>query len=367
MTIYYLRIKEWFDRQPQAEKDKLPTLLAGVGLGLVLAQSTVFLGRPVAGYIFIAFSLIVALLLGKKITLGPKYIYIPLLIIVGTVVIRTILYDVSIGTFEVGFISLMFCGYLAGRVCGRDIFFLVPIIVITLSILIYIQALLEPGIPTGGLADPYNYNLSAAVLALGTVLSTWKRKWVVVAFTLPALFLTGGSQSLLVFAVLFVMMLVRRDFSPKILLPVGALSIAFLSIFYGGLVSDLYARPYSVITQGSEHSSYSVRLDGYKLALSDFTILGHGYEPTITIAEKAIHNVPLRVYYELGPVAAIAWCYVMLVGLIKTRYKYAFATILAFSIFDHLMWTYLAPVPWIIAGVATIDKEGDLMFRKETI
>ena len=107
MTTYYLKAKEWFDKQPQADKDKLPALFAGVGLGLVLAQSLVFLGRPVAGYVFIAIGLLIAVLIKKKVTLGPKWMYIPLLVIVGTVLVRTIFYDVSIGTFEIGFISLM--------------------------------------------------------------------------------------------------------------------------------------------------------------------------------------------------------------------------------------------------------------------
>ncbi|GAH35940.1 unnamed protein product, partial [marine sediment metagenome] len=70
---------------------------------------------------------------------------------------------------------------------------------------------------------------------------------------------------------------------------------------------------------------------------------------------------------ELGPIAAIAWCVAMLVGLVKTRYKYAFAAIIAFSLFDHLMWTWLAPLPFVIAGVATVDNEGDFLFRKESV
>ena len=89
MTTYYLKAKEWFDKQPQAEKDKLPALLAGVGLALIFSQSIGVTGRPVTGYVLIALSLLIALLLGKKITLGPKYMWIPLVVIVGVVPTET--------------------------------------------------------------------------------------------------------------------------------------------------------------------------------------------------------------------------------------------------------------------------------------
>ena len=369
MTTYYLKAKEWFDKQPQAEKDKLPALLAGVGLALILSQSIGVTGRPVAGYVLIALSLVVALLLGKKITLGPKYMWIPLVVIMGVVLLRGILYDVSVGTFEIGFISLMFAGYLAGRVCGRQLFFLLPIIVITLSFFIYIDAILRPGMTTGGIMDPRNYNLSVAVLIFGTILTTWKRKWIVMAIALPAIFLTGASEGILVVAVIAILALMRKDWSHRLWLPAGALSIVFLATFYTGMTDTLYARAHSILTDTTESSAVTERIDGYKLALTDFRFLGHGYNPTLTQAPnydvRSIHNVPLRALYELGPIVALAWCYAMLVGCIKTKYKYAFAAILAFSLVDHLMWTWLAPVPWIIAGVATVDREGDLLFRKE--
>jgi len=367
LTTYYLKIKEWFDRQPQADKDKLPALFAITGVGLIAAQSLVFMDRLIAAYIFIALSLIVARLLGKKITLGPKWMYIPLLTIVGIVFLRAAIYSTSIhsvttGTFEIGFISLMFCGYLAGRVCGRDIFYLLPFVAIILALFIYANAIIRPD----NIMYNLDYNLLSATLILATVLTTWQRKWIIVAITLPAIFLTGASEGILALGIIFIMVLLRKDFTAKLWLPAGALSVVFLATFYTGTVDTIYARAYNIITETAETSGLSQRIDGYRYALQDIKYLGHSYNPTNT-ERDSIHNVPLRALYELGPIVAIAWCFAMLVGLFKTRYKYAFAAIIAFALFDHLMWTWLAPIPWLIAGVATVDKEGDLLFRKENI
>ena len=62
-----------------------------------------------------------------------------------------------------------------------------------------------------------------------------------------------------------------------------------------------------------------------------------------------------------------AWLFIMFFGLVKTKWKYAFGVILALGIFDHMMWTWLAPLTFIILGVSTLEGEGDYLFRKEVV
>jgi len=60
-----------------------------------------------------------------------------------------------------------------------------------------------------------------------------------------------------------------------------------------------------------------------------------------------------------------AWLFLMFFGLVRTKWKYVFGVILALGMFDHMMWTWLAPLTLIILGVSTMDDESDHLFKKE--
>ena len=64
-----------------------------------------------------------------------------------------------------------------------------------------------------------------------------------------------------------------------------------------------------------------------------------------------------------GILAAIAWLWVSVWCLVKTRWKYAWLAILSLSVFDHFIWTQLAPVWWMVVGASTASSEPDLIFR----
>ena len=106
---------------------------------------------------------------------------------------------------------------------------------------------------------------------------------------------------------------------------------------------------------------WSVMLD----SLHHITFLGHGFS-TSTIGGGIIHNVPLIIMYQVGPLAAAAWLFVTVFCLVKTKWKYAWVAIMAASVFDHYLWTQFAPWWWSLAGVSTASTiDNDLIFKKD--
>ena len=344
----------------------LPAIVAGIGLAFVAMQSLVF-SMQIAGYVLIASAVFIALLQGQKVSLGPKWAYIPILLIVGSVVARAVVYQPDTAIYELGFMGLMFGAYMAGRVCGKQLFWAVAPMVIIISISVYISAFTFPGKPTGGILDGLNYNLTAATLIIGTLIATWDRKWLLVVIALPAVFLTGATEGIVVLGIVGLMVLLRADWNIRMLVPAGAVGIALIVLVGTGALGSLHSRTGEIAEaaiNGEESGAISNRLDGYKFALQDVSILGHGYQPLFTDRDS-IHNVPLRVLYELGPVAMLAWCGVIVMGVVKGRYKYAIGAIIVFSMFDHLAWTWLAPFSMAIVGASTIEDRNDLLFRRQ--
>jgi hypothetical protein len=100
-------------------------------------------------------------------------------------------------------------------------------------------------------------------------------------------------------------------------------------------------------------------------AVRSFSFIGHGY--SLGTAEGGIvHNMPLIVMHQVGPFAAVAWLFVSVFCLVKTKWKYAWVAILAMGVWDHYLWTQMAPFWWALIGVTTASNvRSDLLFKKE--
>ncbi len=83
-----------------------------------------------------------------------------------------------------------------------------------------------------------------------------------------------------------------------------------------------------------------------------------GYGVNLTYHYKNIpHNIILLVTDQLGPMAAMAWCCVIVSGYRKTKWKYAFLALAMFGVFQPFVWTKMAPWLWATAGAATGSRE----------
>ncbi len=102
-----------------------------------------------------------------------------------------------------------------------------------------------------------------------------------------------------------------------------------------------------------------LRKHGYKLTPAPDAELGEQSD------RRPVHNTPLHITDQIGPMAGIAWLWVSVFCLVKTRWKYFWAAVLVTSILDYYIWTQFAPWWWVLAGASIADKSNssDLIFK----
>lgn len=347
---------------------------------------------PQLGFAIIMICIVLLYLNNKdKFTLGPKAIWIPMAVIVASMFARLIV-DFSMHTFAGALFGVcLFAMYLASRILGKDILLaFIPFVIIqAVSCIGYAIAI--PGQKIGGLITSpapalymgtANYDIATGFLVFGSVVAIFSKQYLLVSLAVLAMFLTGSEEAVFVLAVMLIVILARRDWSKRMLYPVATLAVVLIictppgitQLLYGQTlqkvvdISSLWNQPVAasetVPVYDQVNTALTNRLDYYKMAITTVTPLGHGYEPGLA-ETHTVHNVPLLIIYQIGPVAAVAWLWIMGYGLWKTRWKYAFTAILALSVFDHYIWTQLAPYWWVLVGVAsTSDIKNDYIFKK---
>lgn len=343
---------------------------------------------------------------------GPKWTWMPLIVIVASMFARLTV-EPTMKTLSSAFLGvILFAVYLAARKLGASLFkpITVAVVVEALSCIV-IGLFVEPGIRTGGIISfpARNYAVAGALLILGTTVSVGRWQWFVTSIAVAGLLFIGSGEAVLACAILLVVALIRRDWGTKVLV-VGAsvlITVAVLlitgagkdlyhpaadkirtvasgdivgeKIVPGNAADHVYPRNVSVVIGNTTYTvhyehEWEATLDnalfwrwsGWKRAVENTTLLGHGFELT-KFDFYTVHNVPLIVADQIGPLAALAWLFLMIAGLVKTKWKYAFVAILSLSLLDHMAWTLMAFLPWGLLGVATAPGiQSDLVFRKET-
>jgi hypothetical protein len=81
-----------------------------------------------------------------------------------------------------------------------------------------------------------------------------------------------------------------------------------------------------------------------------------------------VYNVPLVIVQQVGILAALAWVFLIIYSLIKSKWKYAFIVVIALGLFDSYMWAQLGIFVVVLLGVASLNEiKTDLIFRYETV
>jgi len=166
--------------------------------------------------------------------------------------------------------------------------------------------------------------------------------------------------------------------SKRLLITATCISIIAISWYMAGPGEALYKYLGQVVRNDASipveeqvqpidgNTAILYRVEVIKQEMRELQPLGDGYMLT-EFKPNTVHNVPLVIVQQLGwpgILAALAWLWVGLWCLIKTRWKYAWITILALSVFDHYIWTQLAPWWWAVVGASAIVKiENDYIFR----
>lgn len=273
----------------------------------------------------------------------------------------------------------LFALYLCGRILGRDMFLPLVVGAVVASLGVIAHQIVYPGVITGGFVFEDNYDIVAGYVLLGAALYIHKWQWLLAGLALVAVLLTGSPEGVFALVVVGVVVLARRDWGRKmaiVLAPVAIIIVVGLVSGYGQTLYDYtskvatgeIASPY-----GDKGTPVTVNAVEYRLqvignAMTHIKPLGEGYNLTDFSRSANVHNVPLVIVQQLGwpgILAGLAWLWVSIWCLVKTRWKYAFVLIFTLSLWDHYVFTQLAPLWWIIAGVSTAPDniKSDLIFK----
>lgn len=309
--------------------------------------------------------------------LGDRTIYIPLLVIVLSMGISGILNG---ATLKDKFAPLLmgislFAVYIASRSLGPSIFrALIPFVIIG-TIVAVVSGLFNPGVPTGGLIT--NYCASAGFLIFGGVVNQGKWQWALLTLMLVGLFFIGALEAVFIVGVMGIVVIIRRDFSRRFIIVVGSMmllvgiwtALGYLTPLYEGNhnLSVLYGliSGTTTPTQDTLNAVTTGRWESIVNAIQNIRLFGHGYSLS-TVGGGIVHNIPLIIMHQIGPVAAIAWSIVTVYCLIKTKWKYAWIAVIAMCVWDHYLWTQFAPYFLVLVGVSTAPNNivSDLIFRR---
>jgi hypothetical protein len=299
-----------------------------------------------------------------------------LIITISGVVLSELPYKQPTGLLLVWFMGM----YLVSRKIGPGItrFFGLATVVGCLGIIVY--SVTHNFVRTGGLIHTTNYNIASAAIVTGFLLWESKYKWALSALVLVSLFFTGANEALVAVTALILALLIRRDWSKKLLLPVGALVVTLIICTPLGITQTIWSVTSTRVEAGvstiespsqpSEEPILDSSLDTatgsrwsvYKKAFSELEIIGHGYAPFDDLG-TSIHNVPLRVAYELGIPIAIVWLIVYFYALRKSKAKYALVALGAFSLFDNMFWTQIPAYFWVGLGLCLTASAPDYLFK----
>lgn len=337
---------------------------------------------------------------------GPKWVWIPMLVIVASLWLR-LMVDFSYATVAGGVTGLLLFGvYLTSRTLGKEVLEIFLPLVIFEAISVITLGILHPGARNGGIITSHNnYDIGAGFLILGLLFSSFRQQWWLSALVLVALFFTGAEEGWFAVAILGIVLLIKRDWSKKLLIPAIALTITVVVCTPLGITEKLYSPTSQKVVMAKEavednkvaqtvgkvipsavlnkinqiendigadkkenplEIASNYRWEALLTSLRSTKPLGHGLN--LTAFYKGIpHNTLAIINHQIGPAGAIAWLIIMGYLLIKTRRKYLVVGILALSVFDHYIWTQIAPWWWTVTGVITTSGDAnDYIFRSRT-
>ena len=379
-------------------KERLWVILIGAGLALspihnlwltnltTTEQGETLFFLPAFGYLLLIMGVGMFLLHNwekvKARGLGDRRIWIPLLVIVGAIGLSGIAIDGSVQDkiAPLGMGAVLFALYLAARILGRELFYPLAVGAAIGSLGIILHHAVYPGVSTGGFIFEFNFDIATGYILLGAALFVHRWRWQLASLAIVALLMSGAPEAVFTLGVVGLFGLFRKDWSRKVVPVAVVLVLLLIAGLATGLLQGAYSYVRDSITQtptahytspDGEHrlvSPLAIRWLVIRDAMTNIRPLGEGYGLT-NFTPHTVHNVPLIIIQQLGwpgVLAALAWLWVTIRCLRKTRWKYAWVAIIALSIFDHFLWTQLAPVFWILVGASTIPDSinDDLVFAR---
>ena len=239
------------------------------------------------------------------------------------------------------------------KVLGKRIFWAIPPLALVNSIMLIVS--------DTGLA--YNMHVDSIIIILGVLFAQNKWRVVLLPLGVAAIVLSGSEEGLFVGGGLVLLWIAGKVYSRqfgqlRVLIVPGLVLIVVCAVISGlGMWDTIQPN----LTKERFTNGIDVLFDKRVNGASDewaawqdsaYTAIGWDY-----VANKdSVHNTPLRIAMEIGILGGLAWLTLVLGGIRYTRYKLAFLAILGFSMIDHMFWTWLMPMLWLMLGVGTREE-----------
>ena len=379
------------------------SILLGVGLALFPVHNKIQPGiyetngelhavvfLPQIAFGLIAVALCIEWHKKQKWDFGDKKVWIPLLVIIGSIFIQTLINFNIESLASACFGACLFGVYLVSKRIGTKIWLVMLPFLIIESVSTIVYGLVYPGVRAAGLiTSPYpivpnvNYDIAIGFMIF-VLVAQGKVKWWITLLVCVALFFTGAPEMIFVVGCLALVVLIKRDFSKKLLLIVG-ITLAFAGLWaipgytqkiyslsgekLGALTEavtgqqtspefldqpDVYKGTFFDTTKATRlrrliNYTFSGRIEVMEQAVKNISIFGHGYN-VLDFTTKTVHNLPLIIVDQIGILAGIAWLWVTLYTLAKSKWSYIWLGIIFLSVFDHYLWTQIGFYWWAIVG-----------------
>lgn len=345
----------------------LAIFLAGTGIALTCVlrigdeyHPTVVIGLLVLlAAVFLRWNHLMAILRRDK--LEPLWVTMPYLVILASAVVSHLIYW-SANSTQFLLLAVVFgLLYLLGKDLGKVMLWSLPLLAVATSVTLVATL--------GGYYLCGISHVCAFVMVMGALVTPAKYRWLVLAAILPGLAFSKSEEGLLALGIIAVVMLLRKDWSIKVTASMLAGSIVLLIVVATGYMDNLFPN------LGTDRlSNIDLALHGrwtyYTEGVQNFIWYGAGWVYSTLCLDNpweqccVIHNVPFLISTQLGVPAGLAWLGLMLCALWKTPYKYLFAVILGVAMIDHMFWTFLMVMPWLLIGVAANESEKDYIFKE---
>jgi hypothetical protein len=317
----------------------------------------------------------------KKNGWGDRRVTIPLIIIAVAIGLSAITtpggFSAKVAPIGAGLSFLAV--YVAARTIGRDIFLPLAAGVVLAALGIILHQVLVPGHTTGGYIFENNFDVATGFILFGAAVFVHRWRWILASLSIVALLFSGAPEAMFAMGVMLIVVLIRRDWSRRMLVPVAVIVVVAAVGFASGYATKAYsyvkdtlqfnpvANYVSPEGEPTHMSTLGIRKQVIIDAWHNLKPLGDGYNLT-AFRISTVHNVPLVIIQQLGYpgiIAALAWLWLSFFCLVKTRWKYAWSAVLALSVFDHYIFTQLAPWWWCLVGASTASTAGnDFLFRR---
>ena len=274
----------------------------------------------------------------------------------------------------------MFALYLSTKVIGRQLFVPLAAGVAIASFGIIAYSSVYPGTVTGGFIFENNYDIVVGYIVLGLALTIPKYRWLLALIALLALLLSGSPEALFAIGILGAIIIVREKWTKQTAIAGSAIAVTAISLIfvnfqlyqYAGQIvkQEVLQGNFTPLDENEQRQSIGYRIWVIQEAMTNINPIGDGYSVT-EFRTGIVHNVPLIIVQQLGYpgiVAALFWLWITIYCLVKTKHKYIWSAVITLSIFDHYIWTQLAPYWWAIIGLTTSEAiESDLILQKSEI